>query len=46
MLFYYTNEFKNCSIIRSNDPDKLEKADLLFDVGGRYNHELKAYDHA
>jgi hypothetical protein len=37
MLFYYTEEFKGCDILRTVDVEELNKADLLFDVGYHYN---------
>ncbi len=45
MLFYYTEEFKGCDIIRTIDIELLNKADLLFDVGYQYDPLKRWFDH-
>ena len=45
MLFYYTKEFKGCGILRTLDIEELKKADLLFDVGYKYNPGKRLFDH-
>ncbi|MFH1425435.1 MAG: MYG1 family protein [archaeon] len=37
--------YPNLKIVRTRDPDKLSSADARIDVGGKYNHETKDYDH-
>lgn len=37
--------FPDHQIIRSRDPDILEMADFLVDVGGVYDHDSRKYDH-
>ncbi|OMJ16383.1 UPF0160 protein [Smittium culicis] len=38
-------EYKASSIIRTRDPNELEKCDIVVDVGGVYDHDSKRYDH-
>lgn len=40
-------EYKNAKIIRDTDPNALEKqgCEIIFDIGGIYDHEKKRYDH-
>ena len=39
-------EYRDSAVIRSRDLDVLaQKADIVLDVGGVYNHETKHYDH-
>ncbi|KAL7576922.1 hypothetical protein ACA910_006680 [Epithemia clementina (nom. ined.)] len=39
-------EYRNSPVLRSRDIPLLEeKADIIIDVGGIYNHETKRYDH-
>ncbi|OHS95807.1 hypothetical protein TRFO_38054 [Tritrichomonas foetus] len=40
-----TDEFKGASYIRSRDPEELNRADVVCDVGGIYDHEKRRYDH-
>jgi len=35
----------NINLIRTRDESRLAKADMRVDVGGRYNHDTKDYDH-
>lgn len=37
--------FGDIEIIRTRDKNLLERADFLVDVGGKYNHESRDYDH-
>jgi uncharacterized UPF0160 family protein len=37
MLKNYTKKFKNASIIRTRDPQKLAECDIVVDVGGKYD---------
>lgn len=36
---------KDAEIIRTRDPVKLEKCDVVVDVGGVYDHKQHRYDH-
>ena len=40
-------EYKNAKIVRDTDPAALEKlgCEIIFDIGGVYDHSLKRYDH-
>ncbi|OLY85363.1 UPF0160 protein [Smittium mucronatum] len=38
-------EYKSSKIIRTRDPNELEKCDIVVDVGGVYDHATKRYDH-
>lgn len=39
-------EYENAEIFRSRDDKTLrEKCDIIVDVGGKYDHEKKLYDH-
>lgn len=38
-------EYRNSKVIRSRDEQTLQPLDIVIDVGGIYNHELKRYDH-
>lgn len=44
-LLRNTNEFKGSGIIRSRDPEVLNKLDILVDVGGEYDPSRKRFDH-
>ena len=37
--------YPDLKIIRTRNPEKLKKADARIDVGAKYNHETKDYDH-
>jgi len=37
--------YKNISIIRSRDPEQINSADIVFDVGQVYDPEKKRFDH-
>ena len=37
--------FGNIEVVRTREEDLLKKADFRVDVGGKYNHETKDYDH-
>lgn len=37
--------YRSSPVVRSRDPDTLEKCDIVIDVGGVYNHEELKYDH-
>jgi len=39
------DEYKDAEIIRTRDQDLLNELDVVYDVGGEYNHEKKRYDH-
>lgn len=45
VILKYTNEFKNHKVIRTLDPNVLQECELVFDIGGIYDHSLKRYDH-
>ena len=45
MLHYFTEEFKGCEIIRTTNRDELQKADLLFDIGYKYDPLNNMFDH-
>jgi len=45
MLFYFTEEYMGSKIIRTTSQTELEKADLLFDVGYKYNPNKHKFDH-
>lgn len=32
-------------VVRTRDPAKLAQCDVVVDVGGEYNHEMRRYDH-
>ena len=36
MLRKYTEKFKMASVLRSRNPEYLEKCDIVVDVGGKY----------
>ena len=38
-------EFKNVEIKRSRDDDVLAECDIVVDVGGKFSHEERRYDH-
>lgn len=40
-----TTIFPSHQIIRTRDPDILEMADIVVDVGGSYDHRARRYDH-
>ncbi len=44
-MIKYIPEFKNFWIIRSRNKDILDKADIVVDVGGKYEHESNRFDH-
>ena len=41
----FTNEFKHHRVIRTLSEEEMNKCDLVFDVGGVYDHSLRRYDH-
>ena len=41
----YTDEFKHHRLIRTLNQAELDKCDLVFDIGGVYDHSLHRYDH-
>jgi len=45
--FFLTSldEYKDAEVIRTRDQDLLNELDVVYDVGGEYNHEKKRYDH-
>lgn len=45
MLKNFVTEFQNAEIIRTRDPAILSTLDLIIDVGGEYNRQLRRYDH-
>ncbi|SBS85198.1 conserved protein, unknown function [Plasmodium ovale] len=45
VMLKFLPEYKDAKIIRTRDQDKLDKCDIVIDVGGVYNHENKRYDH-
>ncbi|CRG93843.1 conserved Plasmodium protein, unknown function [Plasmodium gallinaceum] len=45
VMLKFLPEYKDATIIRTRDQDKLDKCDVVLDVGGVYNHEMKRYDH-
>ena len=44
-LLLNTEEFAGSNIVRTRDPEIIEKADVVADVGGVYDHEKRRYDH-
>ena len=36
---------QKCTLIRTRDPEILQRADIVFDVGGEYNVQNKRFDH-
>ncbi|CRH00871.1 conserved Plasmodium protein, unknown function [Plasmodium relictum] len=45
VMLKFLPEYRNATIIRTRDQEKLDKCDVVVDVGGVYNHETKRYDH-
>lgn len=45
VMLKFLPEYKDAKIIRTRDQQKLDKCDVVVDVGGVYNHEKKRYDH-
>ncbi len=37
--------YQNIKIVRTRDPAELKKADIRVDIGAKYNHKTKDYDH-
>ena len=44
-MIKYIPEFKNMWVIRSRNKEILDKADIVVDVGGKYDLEKKRFDH-
>jgi len=44
-LLRLTDEFKDCEVVRSRDPDVLSKLDIIIDVGAVYDPSKHRYDH-
>ena len=44
-FLHNTSEFEGAQVIRTRDQSIIDKADVVCDVGGVYNHELRRYDH-
>lgn len=44
-MLHMLHEFKSHSICRTRDMEYLNKCDIVVDVGGVYDHDLKRYDH-
>jgi uncharacterized UPF0160 family protein len=38
-------DYRNSKIVRTRDDNVLKDLDIVLDVGGVYNHEIKRYDH-
>lgn len=38
-------EFTDAKVCRTGDPKQLSKCEIVYDVGGKYDHEKKLYDH-
>merc|ERR1719295_1514244 len=45
MLSNHTKEYRNAKIIRSRNPEILETADIVVDVGAVFDVEAKKFDH-
>ncbi|GAW81764.1 hypothetical protein, conserved [Plasmodium gonderi] len=45
VMLKFLPEYKDAKIIRTRDQEKLDKCDIVIDVGGVYDHEKKRYDH-
>jgi uncharacterized UPF0160 family protein len=45
LLKNYTNDFKNGQIVRSRNPEVLNKLDVVIDVGGIYDFAMNRFDH-
>lgn len=45
MLHHHTKSYQHAEIVRTRDPEMLEKADIVVDVGGKYDVEEQRFDH-
>ena len=45
LSLYYKQQGKNIAITRTRDKDIIRRANIVLDVGGVYDHDLKRYDH-
>ena len=45
LLKNFVSEFQNAEIVRTRDAGVLASLDLIIDVGGEYNHQMRRYDH-
>lgn len=45
MLRSHVSAFRDAAVVRSRDPDVLAKADIVVDVGARYDVDTHRYDH-
>ena len=45
VILRYTKEYQHHKVLRSLDMNELNKCDLVFDIGGIYDHSQKKYDH-
>lgn len=45
MLHHHTKAYQHADIVRTRDPEKLEKADIVVDVGAKYDVEKHRFDH-
>lgn len=44
-MLKFLPEFQNLEVLRSREANDIEKAEIVLDVGGDYNHQSKRYDH-
>ncbi|KAJ2352765.1 hypothetical protein GGH92_001074, partial [Coemansia sp. RSA 2673] len=44
-MLHQLDEYQDAKVVRLRDPATLDTCDIVVDVGGKYSHETKRYDH-